>query len=386
MSSWRIRPSSPTVWLGYNINVLIRLMPVVLLIMWYTKTVGPYMSHGPWWDYGVYEATLRGFCRDDPWWKAILYFGFSGKPPGLTCLPAAWFLVVYTQIALVMPLIVYAIWRLPNKCWRLAMVMSVCAISSLFVVARLQRHTTLNTNNMDAYGVLMIELIEKFDSSGLMNSIGRCGCIVIGVYAGYLLGAYEIGAITEWPGWFRSRLTLALVVALNAFVYGLPVVGTAIAGWTGRPTTLAQFVGGVTATSLMWPILNAALIILATTRYKHSTIVRFCGNSFWSSADKLGLGIYLVHMEVLYTILLGDEHGPSFGSIMDIWKLFALGAAISILLAFVIYILFEAPVIAISARYLPKGSKSSARQRRRPESKADAVRSAARFEEGRMEG
>lgn len=356
---------NPLVWLGVIVCIFLRITPLFMLVYWYSRSVSPYTNSGPWWDYGVDEFSMKGVCMRDSWWKSIPYFGCLGTPPVPTCNLPAWFIVSYSQMSIIMPVIIYIICKLPNYVWRCILVAGLLLVSASNIGLRLYTQTSVKEEGFTLYGGLLSDLLEKFESTGHITTLGRVGSVTVGCFVGYLLRMYEVGKITEWPKWLRNRLILSTVVAIHLILIFLPMLGYRIFLYTGRMAGLAEFVSASMVLIFVWPILNSILLIASTTVYNHTVIVRFLSHTFWHVLNRLGYGIYLVHWEVLYTAFTGYEQAPTYGFMYDVMKMWAYGASFSILIAFAIYITFESPLanlIAVIAKPL-LGSNNNGSER-----------------------
>lgn len=338
--------ANPLIWLAVNGGILLRIGPVFALTYWYSRLISPYTSDGPWWDYGVYRYSVKGSCMNEPWWKSLPYFGCSGSPSVAPCVLPAWFLVSYSQLSLIMPLFTYILVKLPHHAARCLLVLFVTLISCLQIAMKMYKQTSLHQEAFSMYGAFLVDLMEKFQSTGTMSTIGRAGCVGLGCYVGYLLRMYELNIISDLPKWLKSRLTLLTTCALHLVVIFLPIIGPKLAG-PNHVVTLDQFVGSYVVTLVLWPVLNAILIVNATTVYNRTALVRFFSHSFWHSANKLGLAIYLIHWEVIYLGISSFEQAPSVGFLSDVFKLWSFGVFFSLLLALVVYTLIEAPIAGL---------------------------------------
>lgn len=339
--------SNPLTWLAVNFGIFLRISPVFMLTYWYSRLVSPYTGSGPWWDYGVFRYSMKGNCLHESWWKSLPYFGCSGSPPVASCVLPAWFIVSYSQLSLLMPLITYLMYKLPTHTSRYALLLFVNIISGLQLALKMLRQTSFREEAFTLYGGFLADLIEKFESTGTMATLGRVGCVSTGCYVGYLLRRYELGEIKEWPRWLTNKMVLATTVIMHFIVVFLPLIGHRILQSNHHTTTMNEFLGSYLVTMFIWPILNAIVLINFVTNYKRTALVRFFGHSFWHIFNKLGLCIFLVHWELLFMGITSYEQAPSMGFVMDIMKMWSFGVFFSILLAFVIHILYEAPLSAL---------------------------------------
>lgn len=335
--------SKPLVWLGVNIGIFLRISPIYMLVYWYSRSVSPYTGSGPWWDYGVDENSMKGVCMRDSWWKSIPYFGSIGEPPVPTCILPAWFLVSYSQISLILPLITYIICKLPGL-YKCALILYLCCISAMSTSYRLYMQTTVPSEAFLTYGAFLANLLERFESTGHMATLGRVGCVSVGSLVGYLLYCYDVGKISRWPAWLSKRTTLVGCLLFELVLLFLPVIGKKVSLVSGNVSSMEIVVGVNAFVSIAFPITTSLLVIIATTVYNHKVVMRFFGHNFWHAFNRLGLCIYLVHWEVLFIAMTSFDQAPSYGFITDVLKLWSLGVLVSTVLALAIHLMIEAPL------------------------------------------
>lgn len=338
--------SNPLMWIGVNIGIFFRVAPLFMLVYWYSKSISPYTGSGPWWDYGVDENSIKGVCMRDPWWKSIPLLGSLGSPSVPTCVLPAWFLVSYSHISLLLPLLTYIICKLSTR-GRFIMIGYLSVVSAFSTAYRLYNQSTVPKEAFLTHGALLSNLLEKFEATGHLTTLGRVGCVAVGSLTGYLLRSYELGEISRWPKWLCHKLTLVLTLLLCTLVIFVPLIGKKLHMITGNSTNLGVIVTADAIITMTFPLLAAILIINATTIYNHKVVVRFFGHSFWHVFNRLGLCIYLVHWEVLFIAVTGFEQAPSYGYMMDVMKLWSFGVFVSIILAFFLHIMVEAPLARI---------------------------------------
>lgn len=335
---------NPYTWLFVNIGVFLRITPLFMLVYWYSKTISPYTGSGPWWDYGTDKYSMKGVCMADPWWKSIPYFGSLGSPSVPACNLPSWFIVSYSQISLLLPLITYLIYSLQGFIAKLSLVLFLLCASAFNIGARLYMQTTIREEGFTLYGGFLSDLLEKFESTGHISTLGRIGSVAVGCFVGYLLYSYEEKKINNWPSWLKSTKVCLFTALIHIAILFLPIIGHYIYEYNRNLVTLEQFVGVNVALIIVWPILNAILLINITTVNNHSILIRFLRHSFWHIFNRLGLCIFLVHWEVIFIGITSYEQGPDYLFVTDVMKTWAFGLYVSILLAFAIHVFIESPV------------------------------------------
>lgn len=331
--------SNPLFWMGINFGIFFKITPVFMIIYWYSKVISPYTGSGPWWDYGVDRLSMKGVCLSEAWWKSIPYFGSFGMVAAPTCVLPGWFLVSYAQLSLLLPLITYLICKMPNYIYRFVLAGLLVIVSAASIGIKLNNQTSVRDEGLATYGTFLIDLLEKFESTGYMSSLGRLGSVTMGCLVGYLLKLYEDGKIINWPNWLRSNLTVAISSSLSIIIFLLPMVGDKFG-----MVTLNEFVWSNAIVIVVYPILISVLTLNLTTVNNHKVTVRFFAHSFFHVFNRLGLIIFLIHWEIIFIALTNFEQAPSYGFFTDIFKVWTFGTVLSIAFALVIHILIEAPL------------------------------------------
>lgn len=337
--------TNPLVWVAINMNIIARVGPLFALIYWFVRSILPYMGAGPWWDYGTYRYSWRGICRKEPWYKSIPYLGQLDEPHAVYCNGPAWFVVSYSQLALVMPLIVYLLYKLPNATCRLLLVAFTIAMGPLQLGLKFSKQLVLGAHvDWNQYGALIATLLEKFESTGLFSAIGRVGSVSIGCYVGYLLRMYELRLIDTWPRWMVSRITLTLASLVQLFIFVLPIINYGLNKDVGQKSGPAECVAVYLCMSVVWLSLLSIQLINCFTVRNRTALVRFANRTFWHVFNKLGFCIYLVHWELMMFVSTHYEQGVSHGFHTDFWKMFACGLVYGVPISFALHLLFEAPM------------------------------------------
>jgi hypothetical protein len=221
---------------------------------------------------------------------------------------------------------------------------AMITISCVYTIVIILNQTTINERLISSL-VFLTDIVEKFESTGSMSAVGRASSVMIGLYTGHLLRMYEVGEIRDWPRWFRRRISLAVVLLLNPLVLSLPLARYKPSELSGHAANLNEFVASYVISIPLYSITLTALILLAVTTYSRTALARFLGHSFWHSANKLGFCIYLAHWSVLLCTMFGYDYGLGPIHCMDIAKTGAFVLLVSTLLSFLLYILYEAPML-----------------------------------------
>lgn len=358
---------NPALWISTYITILIRIMPLHALVIFVNRWLTPLSGSGPWWDYGLDHLSGRWFCMKSSLIQAIPPLANYGSPVP-NCNPQAWFLAPYTQIAFFIPLITYIISSLPNQLINVLFVAILSLISSANVTIRLINQEVIPIEAIGDYGAFMVAVVEKFETTGYMDTLSRLGSIVIGCYSGYLLHLYQTNQIRKWPAWFASKLFNLFVIMIHLMLFLMPVYGDRLSGDSKDKAKLTMFQFALINFVMIpvWPIMNCCLIMTACTNFNKHVVVRFMAHPIWNSTSKLGLAIYLVHFEILIVSLTFFEHSTPNGYPFEALRLAGFGSVVSILLALIVYLLIEAPIAYLSAKFIMSAMKAPGASQKDP--------------------
>lgn len=131
-----------------------------MLTFWFARSVSSYLSNWPWWDYGVYNWSHKGHCVSKPWYSSIPYFGSSGELSVPSCVLPAWFLVSYSQLALLVPLLTYLIWKLPHR-MGLFLITLVTSVFGLQFALKMHHQTSFKEEALSVYGNYLLHCLES---------------------------------------------------------------------------------------------------------------------------------------------------------------------------------------------------------------------------------
>lgn len=344
--------ANPVYWLALNVTVCFRLTPLFMLVYWFSRSVAPYLGAGPWWDYGLQSLSMKGLCMREPWWASIPYFGNLSSPPVPTCLLPGWFIVSYMQISLIIPLLTYILYALGTKglghVLRFGLVVFLCFLSSASLSIKMLQQTAIEPEGVVLFGPLAFDVMEKYEVSGQLTAIGRLASVAVGCLLGYYLHAYETKQIKQWPRWLTHKLTFCASFIMTISIILLPIIGFYIAQLSGHLPSKHDLAFNTGLQAFLWPWFPAVIILNASTQWNRSVVFRFMGHSFWHAFNRLGLMIFLIHWEILMYMVTSFEQGPAFGFVADIVKLWSFGLFASIVLAFALYLIIEAPLARLS--------------------------------------
>lgn len=333
---------NPMVWLSISCLRLLRLSPVYILVFWFTKTVTVYLSEGPIWDYGTDKNSIKGLCINDHWWKSILYIGNLGTMQPLCILPA-WSIIVDAQYSLIIPPILYLIFKHRNMGYIFLLI--AIAISTANMSHQLATQTAVKTSDMAKIRLHVYPLISRFAAEFYNAAWNRIGPVAIGILGGHMLFKYDTGKIRQWP-WFMRGTAFKLILILHLIIITLPV----IAKLTEDPESISEsdltiFVLSNSTIKPIWSFINTIFLLrLVTDLRHHSVLARLMSHNIWHCLGKLCFISYLIHYELILILMKSREEGLMLINWSNAAREFSLAFLVSTIISYFIYILFEAPV------------------------------------------
>lgn len=339
---------SPWIWLKYNLEVTLKITPLMMLIFFMNQKIVPLLSSGPWWDHGVSRHGRRT-CIESSWWHSIPHFGLYNMTPLRICNPPSWFLTSYFQLTLVLPLVVYILSRISNVKERIAFTGFIVFVSGLNTIARFWIQDVVNFDKVNEFGCLIVGVIDKYESTGYFDALTRLGSAIVGCLLGQTLYEYRKGTLTSLPSILLRPATIWLAfiglmaVSLSPVIsHHLYLLGNARESDGPLPQWFSVMMMGIL--HMAYPIFGAILLLAATTIHKGHPVLRVLRHRIWEVINKIGLITFLIHWEIFIFTSTHQAGGPVFGTLFELLLNAVFTYVISSFLAVFIYVLFQAPV------------------------------------------
>ena len=335
--------SKPLIWFQISLLRLLRLSPVYLLIFWYVKTLSVYVSHGPIWDYGTDDKSTKGLCINDHWWKSVLYLGNLGTMQPLCILPA-WSIIVDAQYSLFVPPVLFLIFK--RKRLGHLLLLAAILVSTTKMSLQLANQTAVRTSDMAKIRLHVYPLISRFAAEFYNTAWNRIGPVAIGIFGGHMLYLYDVGTIRRWP-WFMRGVSFKVVLYLHLFIFMLPAIGrfTDDPEKAGSDTDMTIFIMSNATIKPIWSLINTIFLLrLITDLRHHSVLARLMSHNIWHCLGKLCFTSYLIHYEIILTLLKSRQEGLVDPNWSNALREFSTAFLISTIISYFIYILYEAPI------------------------------------------
>lgn len=241
-------------------------------------------------------------------------------------------------------MLTYLFYRLQKFIYGSMLVLFICIISGLNVGYKLYMQQVVQDTAITELGGTAIFLVDKYESSGYLDTLTRVGSVSVGCFTGYLLHLYSIGRIKEWPSWLTSKSAIAANLFGHFLMFSLPLIAIRMQALTGQKTDIVSFCIGNMIAYTIWPILNSILIISMVTVHAKHVLIRFMGHPIWHITNKLALTILLIQYEIIMFGWMQVDSSPTDGLLIDAIKVGTFGIFFSIIIAYFIYLFVEAPL------------------------------------------
>ncbi|XP_051862820.1 nose resistant to fluoxetine protein 6-like [Drosophila albomicans] len=299
----------------------LRLTPVLALaIPMYMKLL-PLMSDGPVTDrvnFGDFDVCKR------TWYLSLLYVqNYATKE---ICLGHTWYLAVDMQLYILSPIFLISLYKWGKK-----------AAGGIFVLMLLLSGCLFATMMTNKYGVFLdFEGQRKLYYATHVHAAPW----LIGLLFGYFLHlnrnkSFKLIRISIWLGWIVS---LALLFTSLFALY--PAAQSDAAA-----LTILEQAFYYTLTRIAWP-LSLCWVVFACMKGYGGLADSFLSSPLWQPLSRLSYSAYIYHV---YIQLVNDKRvrSPSYLSDYDMMLSFWGTFSFTVLMAYVMHIILEAPLGAL---------------------------------------
>lgn len=336
----------PGVYLGIILMRYLRLAPIQVLVLSFTKSVYLSLGEGPFWDYGTYKYSLQGQCQQSSWWRVllfpILFSARDGNNYKHECSPVTWHIVADMKLSLLVPLLVYLLsssrrWLALAGALLVSMAAQFHDLSSQQIIYFEQ---IFKYNQMTAINMLSM----AFGETGYYNTLHRLSPLALGMIAGvYLYERRHLRPAERWPRWMRGYWFGALCSyqLYDWFAHWLSQYRYLAYGELPGEQTLKWIL-------LLKPRVDCVMLAVIIVRLASDLappLMRHTKSLY--KLAKVSYCVLLIHPMVISLLVNADESSrmDSFGS--EVVRLVVCCVALSYLISFPLYILFESPLISL---------------------------------------
>ncbi|BFF99902.1 nose resistant to fluoxetine protein 6 [Drosophila madeirensis] len=305
----------------------LRLTPVLALAILIYMKILPISGDGPL--YGSVTFDNYTIC-EETWYWSLLYV--QNYATNTICLGHSWYLAVDMQLYIISPLLLIALYKWGKKGAAAILVLMLLLAAGLFITMVIGKHSIFS-HTSDAMPRIYF------------STHTRASPYLVGILFGYFLhanrgGAVKLNRTVVFLGWLIS---LALLFTCFFSLYGyhnnnkaLPIVNEAF---------------NLTLTRIAWP-LGLCWVVFACMHGYGGLANSFLASPLWQPLSKLSYSAYIFHM-FIDSLNGGITRTNTFFSDYQVMLRFWGDFGFTLLLAFFVYILIEAPFGNLESLLLP---------------------------------
>ncbi|XP_060663466.1 nose resistant to fluoxetine protein 6-like [Drosophila nasuta] len=331
----------------------LRLTPMVGLAICAYMSILPILGTGPLFK--SFAATNSNSC-EETWFWTLLYLQNYVVPEKL-CLEHSWYLSVDMQMYLFAPFLIMALYKWGKKAVAVIVVLTLLLAGCLFSMMVIKGYSINSANHMDKI---------------YFATHTRASPWAIGLLFGYFLHvnrgkSFKLNQLTVWAGWISClALIFSSLFGLYPYAangYSLPILNEAFY---------------VTLTRISWPM--ALVWVVFACKYGYGGLANsFLSSPLWQPLSKLSYSAYIWHILIeqfnTYTSRT-NTYFSDYQVMLRFWSDFGF----SVLLAYGMYILVEAPTGGLQTWLLPSGKSKAKPKTLAAPSKANEEASAPELE------
>ena len=357
-----------------------RLAPIYLLTFWFVKSLFVYTGHGPNWDYGTQNMTLRAICRSESWWWPIT---LTSNLHSLheECVMPAWYLACDMQFYLITPLVLIMLHKSPLLGW-------LVSIGAIGVCVSLRLHRYLTDERTQPLELMRprydLYMRNNWDlHPTYVHPQYRIATYLIGILAGHYTfmvlsgkwrssiyptgsetarssrptGGAGVGASNRLQRQQTSRYAPILRLALWLTGLSLLVLMSVATLFISEyfPQSLEEHVKYFTA--LIYSIHHSqagiamALFLVTTMLGQYKPLRRFMSLPIWTVISRLNYIVFLIQVEIISWIIQSFDQPPETSTI-EVVKMTIFTCCIVYPLAAVLTVLIELPLSQFERQFI----------------------------------
>ncbi|XP_033609915.1 nose resistant to fluoxetine protein 6-like [Cryptotermes secundus] len=330
---------------GFNIPMFyvhryIRLTPPYAIVILINATLYRYVGSGPLLPASANQMAEN--CQSN-WWTNIIYIN-NYFDMNRTCVPQSWYLSVDMQLFLLSPIVLYPLWKWPRK-WNFLLLgtLAIAGVVSPFTISYVEE--------VSATFFVEKQMAAGFEKAQLYYATySRFGPWIIGVIFGYLV--YEAK---------RKELKLSLIQVTAGWILSIVAMLASLDGiysfyQPDADKTLLEsaFYNGLFRN--VWAFGVGVTIFLCVTGYG-GPVNTLLSWRVITPLSRLTYCVYLTHLN--YQIVESrSARTPIYLADLTELPTFLSDVIISLILAVILCLGFEAPAINLEKHLLGRGRKT----------------------------
>ncbi|EGT37269.1 hypothetical protein CAEBREN_13329 [Caenorhabditis brenneri] len=320
---------SPITWILFYVHRYLRLTPPYMIFLGFYIVYSEYIQ-GPAAAAGLNAGGYAVEACKKTWWRNLLYINNFGDSTQ-ACYGITWYLAVDTQLYLVAPIVLIALWF--SFIWGALTVAAGC-IGSIVTVYVLYAQYHLPADQFGKGNLI------NFGKMMYQKPWVRCTPYLIGLLVGYGLAVYGKRRVRlHWAlsviGWLGALgIAAACLFSTNDYDKG--------AVWTDfEKATYYNFSRFLWAIAVSW-------VIVANHMGWGGPINNFMSHPIWQPLGKLSYCAYIVHFFLIAFYTNINDSPMHYYSTFQVWIYYAVPITIiAYIFAFFWSCLFEVPTLKL---------------------------------------
>ncbi|BFF91768.1 nose resistant to fluoxetine protein 6 [Drosophila madeirensis] len=303
----------------------LRLTPVVAVAILVYLKVLPLLGDGPL--FGTWNFDNYASCNDNWYWTLLYVQNYAADR---ICLAQTWYLAIDMQLYIIAPLLLIIVYKWRTKGAAVVLLLTLSLAAYLFSILVIKD----------------LSLISGGDIGLSQKTHNRTSGWLVGFLFGYYLHTIrgktiKLSRPSVWIGWLTG-LALLFTCVFAMYPYG-PAKSKSI------PILSEAFY--VSLSRIAWP-LGLSWVVFACMQGYGGLANSFLSSPLWQPLSKLSYCVYMWHL-LIQNLNAGRTRVNTYFSDYDVMLRFWQDFGFSLLLAYIMYILVEAPFGGLQSLILP---------------------------------
>ncbi|KAH8281084.1 hypothetical protein KR054_010180, partial [Drosophila jambulina] len=311
----------------------LRLTPMLAVAIIVHLELLPLMSDGPL--YGKWNFDNYDNCKTDWYWTLLYVQNYVADNE---CLVQAWYLAIDMQLYILGPIFLFAVYKWGHR-GAAGVLMLLLGLAGFLI-----GYMAINK-----YSLLVSSLVSPNAEASLKVSHythNRASGWLVGFLFGYFLHtirgkSIKLSRPAVWVGWITS-LALFFTVIFAMYPYGIA---------KSKTVGVVAEAFYVSLSRIAWP-LALSWVVFACMQGYGGLANSFLASPLWQPLSKLSFCVYICHL-FIQNLNAGRTRVNTYFSDYDFMLRFWQDFGFSVLLAYVMHILIEAPCGGLESLLLP---------------------------------
>ncbi|XP_017074563.2 nose resistant to fluoxetine protein 6-like [Drosophila eugracilis] len=326
----------------------LRITPMLAVAIIVHLKILPLMGDGPL--YGQWNFDNYDNCKKSWFWTLLYVQNYATENE---CLIQAWYLAIDMQLYILAPIFLFAVVKWGKKGAAAILVLILVLAGFLIGYVAINEYSLISLNAVSSQGVSH-------------HTHNRASGWLMGFLFGYFLHTIrgkkiKLSRPAVWAGWIIS-LAIFFTIIFAMYPYGIA---------KSKSLSAVAEAFYISLSRIAWP-LALSWVVFACMQGYGGLANAFLSSPLWQPLSKLSFSTYIWHL-FIQNLNAGRTRVNTYFSDYDVMLRFWQDFGFSVLLAFVMYILIEAPCGGIETLLLPNRRPTPQPSQHIPEAAPKAV-------------